>query len=41
MRSVSGVAALPISIWPQLMSNFRQSSAVCLVRPVIACLVAV
>jgi hypothetical protein len=27
MRSVSGVAALPMSIWPQAMSNFRPSSA--------------
>lgn len=35
------LAALPISIWPQAMSNGRPSSAVDLVRPVIACLVAV
>src|SRR5213594_1146645 len=35
------VAALPMSIWPQAMSYFRPSSAVALVRPVIACLVAV
>src|SRR5471030_1375412 len=41
MRSVIGVAALPMSIWPQAMSYFRQSSEVDLVRPVIACLVAV
>jgi hypothetical protein len=35
------VAALPISIWPQAMSNARPSSAVDFVRPVMACLVAV
>ena len=36
-----GVSALPMSIWPQAMSYFRPSSDVDLVRPVIACLVAV
>ena len=41
MRSVISVAALPMSIWPQAMSWARPSSAVALVRPVIACLVAV
>src|SRR5471032_359455 len=41
MRSVIGVAALPMSIWPQAMSYWRQSSEVDLVRPVIACLVEV
>src|SRR3954468_5115194 len=39
--AVISVAALPISIWPQAMSNGRPSSAVDLVRPVLACLVAV
>src|SRR6266851_5476591 len=41
IRSVIGVAALPMSIWPQAMSYFRQSREVDLVRPVMACLVAV
>ncbi len=41
IRAVSSVAALPMSIWPQAMSYFRPSSEVDLVRPVIACLVAV
>jgi hypothetical protein len=41
MRSVISVAALPMSIWLQAMSNGRPSSEVALVRPVIACLVAV
>ena len=35
------VAALPMSIWPQAMSYLRPSSDVDLVRPVMACLVAV
>ena len=35
------VMALPISIWPQAMSYLRPSSAVHLVSPVMACLVAV
>ena len=35
------VRALPMSIWPQAMSYLRPSSDVALVRPVIACLVAV
>src|SRR3990172_2214844 len=39
--AVSSVAALPMSIWPQAMSYFRPSSEVDLVRPVIACFVAV
>ena len=39
--AVIGVSALPISIWPQAISNSRPSSAVALVSPVIACLVAV
>src|SRR2546428_11377954 len=41
IRSVIGVAALPMSIWPQAMSYFRPSSDVALVSPVIACLVEV
>src|SRR5437899_10698211 len=41
IRAVSGVSALPMSIWPHAMSYFRPSSAVDLVRPVIACLVEV
>src|SRR2546425_1196450 len=41
IRSVIGVAALPISIWPQAMSYFRPSRDVALVSPVIACLVEV
>src|SRR5262245_66590955 len=41
MRSVIGVAALPMSIWPQAMSYLRPSSDVGLVSPVIACLVEV
>ncbi len=35
------VSALPMSIWPQAMSNGRPSSASVLVSPVTACLVAV
>ena len=38
---VMAVPALPISIWPQAMLNGRPSSADDLVRPVMACLVAV
>src|SRR5689334_2690847 len=41
MRAVRSVAALPMSIWPHAMSYFRPSSDVDLVRPVMACLVAV
>src|SRR5881396_1074583 len=41
IRAVSGVSALPMSIWPHAMSYFRPSSAGDLVRPVIACLVEV
>ena len=41
IRSVSSVAALPMSICPQAMPNARPSSERDLVRPVIACLVAV
>src|SRR5258706_316450 len=41
MRSVIGVAALPMSIWLQAISCLRPSSEIDLVRPVIACLVAV
>ena len=41
MRSVISVAALPISIWPQTISYLRPSSESDLVRPVIACFVAV
>ncbi len=37
--AVMGVAALPMSIWPQAMSYLRPSRAVVLVRPVIPCLV--
>src|SRR2546425_35808 len=39
--AVSSVSALPMSIWPQAMSYFRPSREVDLVRPVMACLVAV
>jgi len=39
MRSVKGVAALPMSTWPQQMSYCRQSSDVDLVSPVTACFV--
>src|SRR5437867_13050499 len=39
IRSVIGVAALPMSIWPQAMSYLRPSRDVALVSPVIACLV--
>src|SRR5262245_5016040 len=39
IRSVNGVAALPISICPQAMSYLRPSSEVDLVSPVMACLV--
>src|ERR1700694_4642819 len=35
------VKALPMSIWPQAMSYLRPSSDVALVRPLMACLVAV
>ena len=41
MRSVISVAALPMSICPQAMLWRRQSSEMLLVRPVMACLVAV
>ena len=41
MPSVISVAALLASICPQAMSWARPSSAVALVRPVMACLVAV
>ena len=41
MRSVMGVAALPMSIWPTAMSYMRPSRLLALVRPVIACLVEV
>jgi hypothetical protein len=41
MRWVMGVAALPMSSWPQQMSYLRPSSESVLVRPVTACLVAV
>src|SRR6201982_3717041 len=41
MRSGNGVAALPMSICPQQMSYWRQSSEVDLVKPVTACLVEV
>jgi hypothetical protein len=41
MRAVISVAALPTSIWPQAMSYGRPSRAVDLVRPVMACLLAV
>jgi hypothetical protein len=41
MASVRAVSALPTSICPQVMSWARPSSAVDLVRPVMACLVAV
>ena len=37
--AVMGVAALPMSIWPQAMLYLRPSSEVDLVRPVMACLV--
>ena len=39
--AVIGVAALPMSTWPQAMSNGRPSSEIVLVRPVTACLVEV
>ena len=39
--SVSAVAALPMSSWPQAMSCLRPSREMHLVSPVIACLVAV
>src|SRR5207245_4714265 len=38
---VISVAAFPMSIWPHAMSYLRQSSDVDLVKPVIACFVAV
>src|ERR1700693_3442728 len=38
---VRSVSALPMSICPQAISHLRQSSAVDLVSPVTACLVAV
>ncbi len=41
IRSVNGVTALPMSIWPQAMSYFLPSSESVLVRPVTPCLVAV
>src|ERR1700722_8586287 len=41
MRCVISVPALPISIWPQAISNARPSSAIDFVSPVMACLVAV
>jgi hypothetical protein len=41
IAAVISVAALPTSICPQAMSWARPSSAICRVRPVIACLVAV
>ena len=41
MRAVMGVEALPMSIWPQAMPYARPSRAIDLVRPVMACLVAV
>ena len=41
IRWVMGVAALPMSIWPQAMSWGRPSSEVARVSPVIACFVAV
>jgi len=41
IRAVMSVAALSMSICPQAMSYFRPSSDVDLVRPVIACFVAV
>jgi len=41
IRSVISVAAFPISICPQAISKFRQSSEMLFVSPVIACLVAV
>src|SRR6266853_5607774 len=41
MRSVMGVPALPMSIWPTAMSYLRPSSELTLVRPVTPCLVAV
>src|SRR3569833_3037802 len=39
MRSVIGVAALPMSTWPQQMSYMRVSSEVDIVRPVTASLI--
>src|SRR5437660_2975638 len=39
--AVISVAAFPMSIWPHAMSYLRPSRDVALVRPVIACLVAV
>ena len=41
IRSAISVAALPMSICPQAMSYSRPSSESDLVRPVMACLVAV
>src|SRR5205823_4808355 len=41
MACVISVAALPMSIWPHAMSYLRPSSDVDLVKPVIACFVAV
>ncbi|TQM78798.1 hypothetical protein FHX81_1079 [Saccharothrix saharensis] len=40
MRSVNGVAALPMSIWPQAMPWRRPSSEIDFVSPVMACLLA-
>ena len=39
LRAIS-VSALPMSIWPQAMSWARPSSAIDLVSPLTACLVA-
>src|SRR5438094_947961 len=41
MACVISVAALPMSIWPHAMSYLRPSSDADLVKPVIACFVAV
>ena len=41
MRPPMAVSALPMSSWPQAMSCLRPSSAMHLVSPVMACLVAV
>ena len=38
---VISVAALPMSIWPQAIRYGRPSSEIALVRPVMACLLAV
>src|SRR3569832_2030294 len=39
IRSVIGVAALPMSTWPTAMSYLRPSRLEAFVRPVMACLV--